>query len=177
MNSIERGEIAPPATRRIELPAGRARARGAIALLVLRYLFGLFFLGASINKFVHGYLWSDALRGVFAERLAYLGQADPGSIGHAFLQNFGIPYYAPISWIVTWGETAVTVGLMFGIMTRWSAGLAIFLMVMFGIGGYYDASLIALCAIALLFVVFPTGHWLGMDRRLHRERPRSILFR
>jgi thiosulfate dehydrogenase [quinone] large subunit len=143
-------------------------------LLVLRYLFGLFFLGASINKFVRGYLWSDALQKVFMHRLE---EIDPASVGHAFLTNFGIPYYVPISWIVTWGETAVTIGLLLGLMTRWSAGLAIFLMVMFGMGGYYDASLIALCAMALLIAVFPTGRWLGLDRQLHARNPRSVWFR
>ena len=163
-----------PDRRRIALPSGRVRAGGAVLVLVLRYLFALFFVGAALNKFSRNYLFGDYLREIFVARLAEL---DPASFGYAFLQNFGIPWYRPIAWVVTWGEAAVAIGLLLGLATRWSAGLAIWLMVMFGIGGYYDASLIALSAIAALFVIFPTGHWFGMDRRLHRERPQSIWFR
>jgi thiosulfate dehydrogenase [quinone] large subunit len=50
-------------------------------------------------------------------------------------------------------------------------------MAMFAIGGYYDASLIPLWLIAGLFVVLPTGHWLGLDRRLHLKHPHSIWFK
>lgn len=162
-----------PADRRVALPQGRGRAVGAVLVLVLRYLFALFFVFAALNKFIHNCLFSDYLKQVFTQRLAEL---DPASFGYAFLQNFGIPYYQPIAWVVTWGETAVAAGLLLGLATRGSAVLAIWLMVMFGIGGYYDASLIALCAIAALFIIFPTGHWLGMDRRLHQQDPRSIWF-
>jgi thiosulfate dehydrogenase [quinone] large subunit len=50
-------------------------------------------------------------------------------------------------------------------------------MVNFGLGGFYDASLIPLNLIALLFVVFPTGHWWGLDRRLHQRYPGNWLFK
>jgi thiosulfate dehydrogenase [quinone] large subunit len=160
--------------RRVHLPAGRGRAAGAVVVLVLRYLFGLFFTVGAVNKFQRDYLFSDYLKNLFTGQLKVL---EPGTVPYAFLENFGIPFYQPIGWIVAWGETAVAVGLLLGLATRWSAVLAIFLMVMFGIGGYYDASLLVLSAIAALFVVFPTGHWLGMDRKLHQRHPTSPWFR
>ena len=163
-----------PDRRRVALPSGRARASGAVAVLALRYLFALFFVGGAANKFMHNCLFSNYLQKVFTARLTEL---DPASFSYAFLQNFGVPWYQPIAWVVTWGETVVAIGLLLGLATRWSAGLAIWLMVMFGIGGYYDASLIALSAIAALFIIFPTGHWLGLDRRLHRKQPQAIWFR
>lgn len=160
--------------RRLVLPEGRGRAAGAVVVLVLRVLFGLFFTVGAVNKFQRNYLFSDYLKNLFTETLATL---EPGTIPYAFLENFGIPYYLPIGWIVAWGETAVAIGLLLGLATRASAVLAIFLMVMFGIGGFGDASLVVLSAIAALFVVFPSGHWLGMDRRLHRQYPQSVWFR
>lgn len=147
---------------------------GITFLLVLRYLFALFYLFAGLNKLRQGWLWSDKLHHVFTDRLAEL---DPATLGAAFLQNFGIPMSMPIAWVVTVVEFAVAVSLFLGYRTRAGALLAVWLMVMFAIGGYYDASLIGLWLWAALFVVFPTGHWLGMDRKLHAQNPQSIWFR
>jgi len=30
---------------------------------------------------------------------------------------------------------------------------------------------------AILMMLFPSGHWLGMDKQLHRKYPDSIWFR
>jgi thiosulfate dehydrogenase (quinone) large subunit len=143
---------------------------GICLVLLLRYLFGLFHLGAGINKLRSGWPWTDYLRTVFEERLT---QLDPASFGAAFLTHFGVPFYLPIAWVVTLVELAVAFSLLAGYATRTGALLAGWLMVMFAIGGYYDASLIPLWAIALLIAALPTGHWLGMDRRLHAARPAS----
>ncbi len=151
-----------------------AKMIGITVVLVLRYLFGFFFLGGGINKILGAWMWTDKLRQVFTQRLA---EIEPGSFGAAFLGNVGIPLYMPIAWIVTVVEFAVPVSLFLGLATRLGGALGIWLMVMFAIGGYYDASLIPLWLVAALFVVFPTGHWLGLDRRLHRQHPQSIWFR
>jgi thiosulfate dehydrogenase [quinone] large subunit len=150
------------------------RMAGISLVLLLRYLYGFFFFGAGINKITGGWLSTDKLHQVFTARLAEL---EPGSLGAAFLENFGLPMYVPIAWVVTIVEFAVAVSLWLGLATRTGGLLAIWLMAMFAIGGYYDASLIPLWAIAALFVVFPTGHWLGLDRRLHRRYPYSVWFR
>ena len=159
---------------RASYKAQPGRMIGVVLVLVLRYLFGLFFLGAGINKLRLGWLWSDKLAQVFTERLA---EIDPESFAARFLQDFGIPFDMPIAWVVTIVEFAVAAGLFLGLATRVSGALAVWLMVMFAIGGYYDASLIPLWLIGTLFVIFPTGHWLGMDRRLHHDNPQSVWFR
>lgn len=143
-------------------------------VLLLRFLFGLFFLGAAFNKFQRDYLFSDYPLQTFTQRLQ---ETEPGSFGAWNLEHFIIPNYQLIGWIVAWGELAVAVGLLLGLCTRTAALIAIFLMVNFALGGYYDASLIVLNLIALLFVVLPTGHWLGLDRRLHQRYPKAIWFR
>lgn len=150
------------------------RAIGISLVLLLRYLMALFFLGSSINKVSQGWLWSDAARVVFEARLAEL---DPATFGAKFLGAFAIPWYLPVAWVVTLTVITVTVSLALGLATRAGGILAVWLMAMFAIGGYYDASLIPLWLIAALFVVLPTGHWLGLDRRLHARRPASPWFR
>jgi thiosulfate dehydrogenase [quinone] large subunit len=82
-----------------------------------------------------------------------------------------------IAWVVTLSVVTVTLSLALGLATRFGAALAIWLMIMFAIGGYYDASLLPLWFIAALFVVFPTGRWFGLDRRLHARYPASRWFR
>jgi len=143
-------------------------------LLLLRVLFGVFFLSAAFNKFQQNYLFSEYPLKVFTQRLT---EIDPNSFGAWNLQNFIIPNYQLIGWIVAWGELAAAVGLLLGLCTRTAALIAIFLMVNFALGGYYDASLIVLNLMALPFVLLPTGHWWGLDRRLHQRYPRSIWFR
>ncbi len=143
-------------------------------LLLLRYLMALFFLGSSINKIGKGWLWSDYSKTVFESRLVEL---DPATLGARFLSTFAIPWYPLIAWVVTLSVVAVTLSLALGVATRWGAALAVWLMVMFAIGGYYDASLIPLWLIAALFIVFPTGQWFGLDRRLHARYPASLWFR
>ena len=150
------------------------KALGVGFLLLLRLLFGIFFAGATFNKVQRDYMFSDYPLDLFTKRLS---EIDPSSLQAQYLEGFIIPNSQFVGWVVTWGEGAVAIGLLLGLMTR-SAGLvAIFLMVNFGLGGFYDASLIPLNLIALLFVIFPTGHWWGLDRRLHQRYPDNWLFK
>jgi thiosulfate dehydrogenase [quinone] large subunit len=151
-----------------------ARRFGRGAALALRYLMALFFLGAAWNKWSKGWLWSDQLQRIFVERI---GEIDPESFGAWFLENVGLPYWKPLAWYVTVGETLIAFGLLFGLMSRWAAFAAMLMMFSFAIGGYYDASLIALGLMFLPLILLPTGHWLGLDRRLHAHYPHSIWFR
>ncbi len=151
-----------------------ARMLGISLVLLLRYLMALFFLGSSYNKISMGWLWSDYARGVFESRLAEL---DPTTFSAQFLSQFAIPWYPLIAWVVTLSVVTVTISLALGLATRFGGALAVWLMLMFAIGGYYDASLIPLWLIAALFVIFPTGRWFGLDRRLHERHPASLWFR
>lgn len=160
--------------RLAEIRTAPARTLGISFVLLLRYLMALFFLGSSYNKISTGWLWSDYARGVFTSRLA---EIDPASLSAQFLSRFAIPWYPLVAWVVTLSVITVTISLALGLATRLGGALAVWLMVMFAIGGYYDASLIPLWLIAALFVVLPTGQWLGMDRRLHARYPASVWFR
>jgi thiosulfate dehydrogenase [quinone] large subunit len=157
-----------------EFRTATRRALGVSLVLLLRYLMALFFLGSSINKLSQGWLWSDYASRVFESRVAEL---DPASFGARFLLSFAIPWYPLVAWVVTLTVITVTTSLALGLMTRAGAALAAWLMVMFAIGGYYDASLIPLWLIAALFIFLPTGRWFGLDRGLHARYPKSPWFR
>ncbi|WP_169713954.1 DoxX family membrane protein [Oceanicoccus sagamiensis] len=92
------------------------------------------------------------------------------------MQQFAIPLSLPIAWLVTVGEIYVAIALLLGVTTRLAAGLSFFILLNFAIGGYYDASLIPFFLLSLLFMAFSSGHWLGLDRRLHRQYPHSRWF-
>lgn len=153
--------------------AGRL-GKGRVALLVLRYLLALFFIGAAVNKWRQDYLFSDRLKRIFLERLE---EIDPQSAGAWSIEHIGLPFWQPLAWMVCWGETFVALGLLFGCVTRGAAAGAMLMMGAFAVGGYYDASLIVLALMFLPFVLLPTGHWHGLDRRLHARYPSSPLFR
>jgi thiosulfate dehydrogenase (quinone) large subunit len=153
---------------------GFAGRFGRGSLLGLRYFYGLFYLLAFINKLQQGYAWTDYPKQVFLKQLA---QINPDGIMAAYLTGFLIPNYRFVGVVITLVWAGVAVGLLLGLCTRWAGALAIFATVNIGLGGFYDASLIVLGLIALLFVVLPTGHWQGLDRHLHAKHPRSILFR
>lgn len=103
--------------------------------------------------------------------LKQLEQLDPNTLAAMYLRGFIIPNYPFIGWFITLGEIAVAIGLLFGRCSRWADLLALWITIDIGLGGYYDASLIQPGLIALLFVVLPTGHWPGLDRRLHQPSP------
>ena len=157
-----------------EFKALPLRGTGIVLVLALRYLYGLFYLGAAVNKFQRDYLFSDYPRQVFIDQLA---QIDPESFGALYLQHFAIPFFRFCGWFITWGETAVAIGLLLGLCTRWAGALALWITLNIALAGMADASLIPLGLLALLFMVLPTGHWRGLDRKLHARHPQSILFR
>jgi thiosulfate dehydrogenase (quinone) large subunit len=156
------------------LRANPVRGIGIGLVLVLRFLFGIFFLGGAVNKFQRNYMFGDYPLELFTKRLT---EIDPASFPALYLEKFIIPNYHFVGWVVTWGELAVAVGMLLGLCTRTAGLIAIFLMVNFSLGGYHDASLIVLNLIALIFVVLPTGHWRGLDRGLHARHPGVIWFK
>jgi thiosulfate dehydrogenase (quinone) large subunit len=152
---------------------------GVGAGLALRYLYGIFFMFASYSKWSNGMPFSDRWTvDTFQGRLLELDpEVASGAIGIWFLENFGLPYSGILSVIIVFSWTAVAIGLLLGLMTRAAALLGAFICVMIGVGGFYDASLIPLVIIPLIIAALPTGHWFGLDRRLHRQYPNSIWFK
>ena len=148
-------------------------AVGRFIHLILRSLFGVFWLAAGINKITKEWLTTDTLEQAFLQRLTEL---PPDSFAVFYLQTLAIPLSVPIAWVVTVGEIYVAIGLLFGVTTRLAAAASFFILFNFAIGGYYDASLIPFFLLSLLFMAYSSGHWLGFDRTLHRRYPVSKWF-
>lgn len=156
-------------------PRPSLAARGGLFVMrALRYLYGVFYFLAGVNKLVQGWLWSDRLRVVFEERLA---QLEPGSFGAVYLAKFGIPFYPLVAWSVTVLELVIGLGFLLGLAMRVNIWLALFLTVNIGIGGYYDASLIPFLVIPALLLFVPAAWRPGLDARLRARYPGSFWFR
>jgi thiosulfate dehydrogenase [quinone] large subunit len=146
-----------------------------IALFLLgRYLFAAFFLYGFWHKLVKGWLWSDLMQRFFIKRL---GELPAHSFQASYLEHFAIPLAFQIAWIVTIGELIIGVGLVLGLAVRANATLALFLLVNFAAGGYYNLSLPPLLLFAIMLMALPSGHWLGLDKQLHGKYPDSIWFK
>lgn len=149
------------------------RLAGIVVHLVLRTLFGVFWLAAGINKVRKDWLTSDMLLEIFQDRLT---EMHPASFQVMYLQEFAIPLYRLVALVVTVGELYVGIALLLGLTTRWAAGMALFILVNLSLGGYYDASLIPFFLLSFMMMAWNSGHWLGLDRRLHRKYPNSRWF-
>jgi thiosulfate dehydrogenase [quinone] large subunit len=149
------------------------RMLGIVLHLVLRTLFGLFWLAAASNKIRKDWIGSDMLKRIFEDRLT---EMPPDSFAVFYLQSFAIPLYKLVAIVVTVGELYVAVGLLLGLTTRWAAATSFFVLVNLSLGGYYDASLIPFFLLSILMMSKNSGHWLGLDRRLHARYPGSRWF-
>ena len=147
---------------------------GITLFLVGRSLFAAFFLYGFWHKLVKGWLWSDLMQGFFIKRL---GELPANSLQALYLERFAIPLAFPIAWIVTVGELIIGLGLVLGFAVRANAAFALFMVLNFAAGGYYNLSLPPFMLFAVMMMLFPSGHWLGLDKRLHHKYPESIWFR
>ena len=147
---------------------------GVILHLILRTLFAVFWLAAGINKVNKDWLTSDILKDIFLDRLT---EMPPDAFAVFYLESFALPMWLVVAWVVTIGEIYSALGLLFGITTRIAAGVSFFILLNLAIGGYYDASLIPFFILNIAFFIWPSGHWLGFDRVLHRKYPNSIWFK
>jgi thiosulfate dehydrogenase [quinone] large subunit len=150
------------------------RSLGIVLHLLLRTLFAIFWLAAGINKVVKEWLTSDILRDIFLDRLT---EMPPDAFASLFLQNFAIPLYGLVAWVITVGEIYSALGLLFGFTTRLAAGVSLFILCGLAAGGYYDASLIPFFILNLIFLYWPSGLWLGFDRSLAKRHPQVRWFR
>ena len=146
------------------------RFTGVVLHLLLRTLFAVFWLAAGINKVRNDWLTSDILKEIFLDRLT---EMPPDAFASLFLQNFAIPLYVLVAWVITLGEIYSAVGLLLGVTTRIAAAVSMFILCGFAIGGYYDASLIPFFLLNAMFLWWASGLWLGIDRTLAKRYPGS----
>jgi thiosulfate dehydrogenase [quinone] large subunit len=149
------------------------RMTGIVLHLVLRGLFGLFWIAAGMNKLRKDWLTTDILKRIFEDRLT---EMHPDSLQVMFLQDFAIPFYKLVAVFVTFSELYVGVALLLGLTTRWAAAIALINLLGFSAGGYYDASLIPFFTLCIIMMSWPSGRWLGLDGRLSRKYPGSPWF-
>jgi len=150
------------------IKAHPVRSCGIILHLLLRTLFAIFWLAAGINKVQKEWLTSDILKQIFLDRLT---EMPPDAFASLFLQNFAIPLYVLVAWVITIGEIYSAIGLLLGFTTRIAAGVSMFILAGLAIGGYYDASLIPFFILNAAFLWWPSGLWLGIDRPLAKKHP------
>ena len=152
------------------IKAHPVRFSGILLHLLLRTLFAVFWLAAGINKVVKDWMTSDIVKQMFLNRLT---EMPPDAFASIFLQNFAIPLYLLVAWVVTLGELYSAVVLLLAVTTRIAAGVSFFILFMLAIGGYYDASLIPFFMLNAAFLFWQSGLWLGVDRRLVRRHPHA----
>lgn len=150
------------------------RRSGIGALIALRYAFGLIFLYGAYHKTVRNWLLSPVLREHFVTRL---NEIDPESFSALYLRKFAIPWYRPIAWVLTLGQISVATGMLFGVAVRPNAALALFLMLNISAGAFFNVTMPPLLVTAIVFMLTPSGQWVGLDRMLSKRYPESLLFR
>ena len=156
------------------IKAHPGRSFGIVLHLLLRTLFAVFWLFAGMNKIKKDWLTTDILKRIFEERLT---EMPPDAFASLFLQEFAIPLYLLVAWVIAIGELYAAVGLMLGCTTRLAAATGLFILVGLAVGGYYDASLIPFFILSVVFLRWPSGLWFGLDRWLSRRYPNAPWFR
>jgi len=124
-----------------------------LAFLLLRSLFGVFWLAAGINKIAKNWLTTDILERIFLDRLT---EIPPDAFAVLYLQHFAIPIYKLVAWFVAFGEIYAGLGLLLGVTPRWAAAMSFFILVNLAVGGYYDASLLPFFILNIIFLCWPT---------------------
>jgi thiosulfate dehydrogenase [quinone] large subunit len=134
----------------------------------------MFWIAAGINKINKGWLTTDTLERIFFDRLT---EIPPDAFAVFYLQTFAIPFYKVIAWFIAFGEIYAGFGLLLGFTSRWAAWMSLFILANLAVGGYYDASLIPFFILNIVFLIWPSGRWLGLDLWLNRRHPDSRWFR
>ena len=143
-----------------------------VALLVARLYVGQYFLRPGAAKLSRGFLGGGELMPQLERFLA----GTPHAWYKAWLANVIIPHEHLIAVLVTLGETLAAVALLLGALTRFSAGVGIFMVgnYLFAKGwgnpaAFHDKDFIILLLVVL---IGGAGHFWGLDgwwsRRRHR---------
>ncbi len=142
------------------------------ALVLLRVYLGVIFLVAAWPK----------LRGDFTPELTGFLQKVALENGHPFYREFVqrvlLPNASLFATVVTWGELLVGLTLLLGLITRFSAGVALVLTVnyMLAKGAWLwtpSSNDAAFAIISLALLIGAAGRTFGVDAFLARRWPRS----
>ncbi len=141
-----------------------------VALLLARLYVAQTFLISGTTKLSRGFLWGGALLPQLERFLA----GTPHAWYKAWLVNVVIPHEHLFAVLVVLGETLAGVALLLGALTRFSAGVGIFMVgnYLFAKGWSNPAATLDKAFIALLLVVLigGAGQYWGLDGWWRRRR-------
>lgn len=155
--------------------------------LVLRLYVGYEWISAGFEKFTSG-AWvgpqsGSAINGFFQSALAETVGAHPNvaSWYGYFLANIAIPHAVLFSYLITYGELAVGIGLILGAFTGIAAFFGAFLNFNYLFAGAVSTNPLLLFVQLLLILAWRNAGWIGLDRWLlswlgvpwERERARA----
>ena len=109
-----------------------------------------------------------ALSGFVAGALAKTSGANPSVQGWyaSFLHNFVLPNAGLFSFFVTWGEVAVGLGILFGVLTGIAAGFGVLMNLNYLLAGTVSTNPILGMIGLFLVISWRVCGWIGLDRWL-----------
>jgi thiosulfate dehydrogenase [quinone] large subunit len=140
---------------------GRAHSLSAWFVLALRLVIGFAFLYSGVEKILAGFSAQGYLGNVAA--------TNGNPLEGAFLWMSQTPWFVEfVNVAVPWGEAAIGLGLMVGLLTRLAAFFGAFMMLMFYFGNWNMAhgpinSDFMYMLVFLSVAAFGAGHILGLD--------------
>jgi len=140
--------------------------------LILRLYVGYEWLQAGWEK-LHSAVWTGsqagtALAGFVKGALSKTGGANPAvqTWYAGFLQHLVLPNVVTWSYLVSWGETLVGIGLILGIFTGIAAFFGSFMNVNYLLAGTVSTNPILFVIATWLVLAWKTAGWWGVDRWL-----------
>lgn len=149
-----------------------ADTRFAVLWLVLRVYVGWEWLQAGIQKATNpawtGEKAGAALTGFIQGALAKTSGPHPDVQGWyaAFLKDFVLPNVSSFSYVISYGEILVGVGLILGALTGIAAFFGAFMSMNFLLAGTVSMNPILFLGELFLILAWRVAGWLGFDRYL-----------
>jgi thiosulfate dehydrogenase [quinone] large subunit len=161
--AIEHGEFEEPRVARWLF----GRSESAWIWLIVRVYVGYQWLAAGWEK-LHTPAWSNgaALAAFVKGALAKAGGAHPDVQGWyaAFLKGSVLPHAAAWGQLVTWGEMAVGVALIVGLLTGVAAFFGSFMNLNYLLAGTVSINPILFVPATFLVLAWRVAGWWGLDR-------------
>jgi len=166
--TINHAEIQEPALSKFLF----ADSRMAWLWLIVRVYVGWQWLHAGWEKF-HNPVWVGdkagvAIHGFLTAAIQKTNGAHPDVQGWyaGFLQNFALPHAVGFSYLVTYGEIAVGIALILGLLTGIAAFFGSFMNINYLFAGTVSTNPLLGILGLLLILAWRSAGWLGLDRYL-----------
>ena len=130
--------------------------------------FGSFGKGGSANSWIFTSHPGAALSGFLHGALAQMGGAHPAVQGWYgwFVQNIGIPWAGFFTYLITFGEILVGLGLIFGVLTGIAAFFGLFMNMNFLLAGTISINPVIGGLALFLVLAWRVAGYYGVDRWL-----------